>query len=159
MKKVAVSSMLAVSLGAVSLLSPLATGQAMAKSGSDYEKQQLEDQIIREQQEAAQKAFEAKFFKTESTENAATTTPTQTTTENNNQTTTTKPATTTTEAATTTTEAPTTTVKTITVNVQDGDTLASIAEKYGVTVEELVKINNLVKVGQELQVPQTNTNK
>ncbi|KJD40297.1 peptidoglycan-binding protein LysM [Paenibacillus polymyxa] len=152
MKKVAVSSMLAVSLGAVSLLSPLATGQAMAKSGSDYEKQQLEDQIIREQQEAAQKAFEAKFFKTESTENAATTAPTQTTTENNNQTTTTKPA-------TTTTETPATTVKTITVNVQDGDTLASIAEKYGVTVEELVKINNLVKVGQELQVPQTNTNK
>ncbi|MDY8044731.1 LysM domain-containing protein [Paenibacillus polymyxa] len=152
MKKVAVSSMLAVSLGAVSLLSPLATGQVMAKSGSDYEKQQLEDQIMREQQEAAQKAFEAKFFKTETTENEATTTPAQSTTENNNQTTTTKPA-------TTTTETPATTVKTITVNVQEGDTLASIAAKYGVTVEELVKINNLVKVGQELQVPQTNTNK
>ncbi|AHM68251.1 peptidoglycan-binding protein LysM [Paenibacillus polymyxa] len=152
MKKVAVSSMLAVSLGAVSLLSPLATGQVLAKSGSDYEKQQLEDQIMREQQEAAQKAFEAKFFKTETTENTTTTTPAQSTTENNNQTTSTKPA-------TTTTEAPATTVKTITVNVQEGDTLASIAEKYGVTVEELVKINNLVKVGQELQVPQTNTNK
>ncbi|AZH31470.1 LysM domain-containing protein [Paenibacillus sp. M-152] len=152
MKKVAFSSMLAVSLGAVSLLSPLATGQVMAKSGSDYEKQQLEDQIMREQQEAAQKAFEAKFFKTETTENEATTTPAQSTTENNNQTKTTKPA-------TTTTETPATTVKTITVNVQEGDTLASIAEKYGVTVEELVKINNLVKVGQELQVPQTNTNK
>ncbi|MBY7738383.1 LysM peptidoglycan-binding domain-containing protein [Paenibacillus polymyxa] len=144
MKKVAVSSMLAVSLGAISLLSPLATGQVLAKSGSDYEKQQLEDQIMREQQEAAQKAFEAKFFKTETTENTTTTTPAQSTTENNNQTTSTKPA---------------TTVKTITVNVQEGDTLASIAEKYGVTVEELVKINNLVKVGQELQVPQTNTNK
>ncbi|KAE8561899.1 LysM peptidoglycan-binding domain-containing protein [Paenibacillus polymyxa] len=152
MKKVAVSSMLAISLGAVSLLSPLATGQVMAKSSSDDEVQQLEDQIMREQQEAAQKAFEAKFFKTETTENTTTTTPVQSTTENNNQTTTTKPA-------TTTTETPATTVKTITVNVQDGDTLASIAEKYGVTVEELVKINNLVKVGQELQVPQTNTNK
>ncbi|AOK90149.1 LysM peptidoglycan-binding domain-containing protein [Paenibacillus polymyxa] len=151
MKKVAVSSMLAVSLGAVSLLSPLATGQVLAKSGSDYEKQQLEDQIMREQQEAAQKAFEAKFFKTETTENEATTTPAQSTTENNNQATTTKPATTTTETPAT--------VNTITVNVQEGDTLASIAEKYGVTVEELVKINNLVKVGQELQVPQTNTNK
>ncbi|QDY84431.1 LysM peptidoglycan-binding domain-containing protein [Paenibacillus polymyxa] len=153
MKKVAVSSMLAVSLGAVSLLSPLATGQVMAKSGSEYEKQQLEDQIMREQQEAAQKAFEAKFFKTETTENAATTAPAQSTTENNNQTTTT------TKPAATTTETPATTVKTITVNVQEGDTLASIAEKYGVTVEELVKINNLVKVGQELQVPQTNTTK
>ncbi|KAF6656851.1 LysM peptidoglycan-binding domain-containing protein [Paenibacillus polymyxa] len=152
MKKVAVSSMLAISLGAVSLLSPLATGQVMAKSSSDDEVQQLEDQIMREQQEAAQKAFEAKFFKTETTENTTTTTPVQSTTENNNQTTTTKPA-------TTTTEAPATTVKTIIVNVQEGDTLASIAEKYGVTVEELVKINNLVKVGQELQVPQTNTNK
>ncbi|MCV9949827.1 LysM peptidoglycan-binding domain-containing protein [Paenibacillus sp. BT-177] len=152
MKKVAVSGMLAVSLGAVSLMSPLATGQVLAKSGSDYEKQQLEDQIMREQQEAAQKAFEAKFFKTETTENKANTTPAQSTTENNNQTTTTKPA-------TTTTETPATTVKTITVNVQEGDTLASIAEKYGVTVEELVKINKLVKVGQELQVPQTNTNK
>ncbi|WP_263560875.1 LysM domain-containing protein [Paenibacillus polymyxa] len=152
MKKVAVSSMLAVSLGAVSLLSPLATGQVMAKSSSDDEVQQLEDQIMREQQEAAQKAFEAKYFKTETTESAATTTPAQSTTENNNQTTTTKPA-------ATTTETPATTVKTITVNVQDGDTLASIAEKYGVTVEELVKINNLVKAGQELQVPQTNTNK
>lgn len=63
MKKVAVSSMLAVSLGAVSLLSPLATGQVMAKSSSDDEIQQLEDQLIREQQEAAQKAFEAKFLK------------------------------------------------------------------------------------------------
>ncbi|OMF42850.1 LysM peptidoglycan-binding domain-containing protein [Paenibacillus peoriae] len=151
MKKVAVSSMLAVSLGAVSLLSPLATGSVSAQSNSDYEKQQLEDQIMREQQEAAQKAFEAKFFKTETTENATTTTPAQPATENNNQTTTTKPATTTTETPAT--------VNTITVNVQEGDTLASIAKKYGVTVEELVKINNLVKVGQELQVPQTNTNK
>ncbi|MEB4783622.1 LysM domain-containing protein [Paenibacillus jamilae] len=144
MKKVAVSSMLAVSLGAVSLLSPLATGQVMARSNSDQNKDQFEEQLIIQQQEAAQKAFEAKVYGTETTENT-TTAPTQTTTENNNQT-------------TTTTEAPTT-VKTITVNVQDGDTLASIAEKYGVTVEELVKINNLVKVGQELQVPQTNTNK
>ncbi|KAF6576013.1 LysM peptidoglycan-binding domain-containing protein [Paenibacillus polymyxa] len=151
MKKVAVSSMLAVSLGAVSLLSPLATGQVMAKSGSDYEKQQLEDQIMREQQEAAQKAFEAKYFKTETTENAATVTPAQPATENNNQATTTKPVTTTNEAPAT--------VNTIKVNVQEGETLASIAEKYGVTVEELVKINNLVKVGQELQVPQTKTNK
>ncbi|URJ49989.1 LysM peptidoglycan-binding domain-containing protein [Paenibacillus polymyxa] len=151
MKKVAVSSMLAVSLGAVSLLSPLATGQVMAKSHSDDEKQQLEDQIMREQQEAAQKAFEAKVFGTVTTENAATTTPAQPATENNNQATTTKPATTTTETPAA--------VNTITVNVQEGDTLASIAEKYGVTVEELVKINNLVKVGQELQVPQTNTNK
>ncbi|MFW9332952.1 LysM peptidoglycan-binding domain-containing protein [Paenibacillus polymyxa] len=150
MKKVAVSSMLAVSLGAVSLLSPLATGQVMARSNSDQNKDQFEEQLIIQQQEAAQKAFEAKVYGTETTENT-TTAPTQTTTENNNQTTTTKPATTTTEAPTT--------VKTITVNVQDGDTLASIAEKYGVTVEELVKINNLVKVGQELQVPQTNTNK
>ncbi|OBA02481.1 peptidoglycan-binding protein LysM [Paenibacillus polymyxa] len=153
MKKVAVSSMLAVSLGAVSLLSPLATGQVMAKSSSDDEVQQMEDQIMREQQEAAQKAFEAKVFGTKTTENAATTTPAQSTTENNNQTTTT------TKPAATTTETPATTVKTITVNVQEGDTLASIAEKYGVTVEELVKINNLVKVGQELQVPQTNTTK
>ncbi|WDZ63333.1 LysM domain-containing protein [Paenibacillus polymyxa] len=152
MKKVAVSSMLAVSLGAVSLLSPLATGQVMAKSSSDDEVQQLEDQLIREQQEAAQKAFEAKFFKTETTENAATTTPAQPATENNNQATTTKPA-------TTTTTTPAATVNTITVNVQEGDTLASIAEKYGVTVEKLVEINNLVKVGQELQVPQANTNK
>ncbi|MEK5506642.1 MULTISPECIES: LysM peptidoglycan-binding domain-containing protein [Paenibacillus] len=151
MKKVAVSSMLAVSLGAVSLLSPLATGQVMAKSSSDDEIQQLEDQLIREQQEAAQKAFEAKFFKTETTENAATVTPAQPATENNNQATTTKPATTTNETPAT--------VNTITVNVQEGDTLASIAEKYGVTVEELVKINNLVKAGQELQVPQTKTNK
>ncbi|KKD54590.1 MULTISPECIES: LysM peptidoglycan-binding domain-containing protein [Paenibacillus] len=151
MKKVAVSSMLAVSLGAVSLLSPLATGQVLARSNSDQNKDQFEEQLIIQQQEAAQKAFEAKVYGTEATENT-TTAPTQTTSENNNQTTTTKPA-------TTTTETPATTVKTITVNVQDGDTLASIAEKYGVTVEELVKINNLVKVGQELQVPQTNTSK
>ncbi|MCP3778062.1 LysM peptidoglycan-binding domain-containing protein [Paenibacillus sp. MZ03-122A] len=151
MKKVVISSMLAASLGAVSLLSPLATGQVLAKSHSDDEKQQLEDQIMREQQEAAQKAFEAKVFGTVTTENAATTTPAQPATENNNQATTTKPATTTTETPAA--------VNTITVNVQEGDTLASIAEKYGVTVEELVKINNLVKVGQELQVPQTNTNK
>ncbi|WDM21648.1 LysM peptidoglycan-binding domain-containing protein [Paenibacillus polymyxa] len=144
MKKVAVSSMLAVSLGAVSLLSPLATGQVMAKSNSDYNKDQAEEQLIIQQQEAAQKAFEAKLFGTETIENAATTTPAQPATENNNQATTTKPA---------------TTVNTITVNVQEGDTLASIAEKYGVTVEELVKINNLVKAGQELQVPQTKTNK
>jgi LysM repeat protein len=147
MKKVAVSSMLAVSLGAVSLLSPLATGQvSAARSGSEYERQQAEDQIIIEQQEAAQKAFEAKVF---GTENATTTTPAQPATGNNNQTTTT-PATTTATPAT---------VNTITVSVQDGDTLTSIAEKYGVTVEELLKTNNLVKVGQELQVPQTNTNK
>ncbi|WP_225999706.1 LysM peptidoglycan-binding domain-containing protein [Paenibacillus sp. BJ-4] len=149
MKKVVVSSMLAVSLGAVSLLSPLATGQVMAKSNSDDEKQQLEDQIIREQQEAAQKAFEAKVYGTGTTEDTTTKTPVQPASDNN-QATTTKPATTTTTPAT---------VNTITVNVQDGDTLASIAEKYGVTVEELVKINNLIKVGQELQVPQTNTNK
>ncbi|MGP0577585.1 LysM peptidoglycan-binding domain-containing protein [Paenibacillus peoriae] len=151
MKKVAVSSMLAVSLGAVSLLSPLATGQVMAKSNSDHNKDQAEEQLIIKQQEEAQKAFEAKLFGTETTENAATTTPAQPATENNNQATTTKPATTTTETPAT--------VNTITVNVQEGDTLASIAEKYGVTVEELVKINNLVKVGQELQVPQANTNK
>ncbi|WP_025719119.1 LysM peptidoglycan-binding domain-containing protein [Paenibacillus polymyxa] len=151
MKKVVISSMLAASLGAVSLLSPLATGQVLAKSHSDDEKQQLEDQIMREQQEAAQKAFEAKVFGTVTTKDAAATTPSQPATESNNQATTTKPATTTTETPAT--------VNTITVNVQEGDTLASIAEKYGVTVEELVKINNLVKVGQELQVPQTNTNK
>ncbi|PNQ82549.1 LysM domain-containing protein [Paenibacillus sp. F4] len=151
MKKVAISSMLAISLGAVSLLSPLATGQVLAKSHSDDEKQQIEDQIMREQQEAAQRAFEEKVFGTATTENAATTTPAQPATENNNQATTTKPATTTTETPAA--------VNTITVDVQEGDTLASIAEKYGVTVEELVKINNLVKVGQELQVPQTNTNK
>ncbi|APB73987.1 MULTISPECIES: LysM peptidoglycan-binding domain-containing protein [Paenibacillus] len=151
MKKVAVSSMLAVSLGAVSLLSPLATGQVMAKSNSDQIKDQAEEQLIIKQQEEAQKAFEAKLFGTETTENAATTTPAQPATENNNQATTTKPTTTTTETPAA--------VNTITVNVQEGDTLASIAEKYGVTVEELVKINNLVKVGQELQVPQTNTNK
>ncbi|PPQ46628.1 peptidoglycan-binding protein LysM [Paenibacillus peoriae] len=151
MKKVAVSSMLALSLGAVSLLNPLATGQVMAKSNSDQNKDRFEEQLIIQQQEAAQKAFEAKVFGTETTENAATTTPAQPATENNNQATTTKPATTTTETPAT--------VNTITVNVQEGDTLASIAEKYGVTVEELVKINNLVKAGQELQVPQTNTNK
>ncbi|MBE0337502.1 MULTISPECIES: LysM peptidoglycan-binding domain-containing protein [Paenibacillus] len=150
MKKVAVSSMLAVSLGAVSLLSPLATGQvSAAQSGSEYEKQQAEDQLIREQQEAAQKAFEAKVFGIETTENATTTTPAQPATENNNQATT---------APTNTTGTPAT-VNTITVSVQDGDTLTSIAEKYGVTVEELLKINNLIKVGQELQVPQANTNK
>ncbi|WP_342415763.1 LysM domain-containing protein [Paenibacillus sp. FSL R10-2782] len=147
-KKVAVSSMLAISLGAVSLLSPLATGQvSAAQSGSEYERQQAEDQLIREQQEAAQKAFEAKVF---GTGNATTTTPAQPATENNNQATTTTPATTTVTPAT---------VNTITVSVQDGDTLTSIAEKYGVTVEELLKINNLIKVGQELQVPQANTNK
>jgi LysM repeat protein len=146
MKKVAVSSMLAVSLGAVSLLSPLATGQVSAKSNSDYNKDQTELQLIIEQQEAAQKALEARLF---GTENATTTTPAQPATGNNNQTTTT-PATTTATPAT---------VNTITVSVQDGDTLTSIAEKYGVTVEELLKTNNLVKVGQELQVPQTNTNK
>ncbi|ASR45602.1 LysM peptidoglycan-binding domain-containing protein [Paenibacillus kribbensis] len=151
MKKVAVSSMLAVSLGAVSLLSPLATGQVMAASGQDREKDRAEEQLIIQQQEAAQKAFEAKVFGIKATEEAATA-PAQPATENSNQATTTKPAT------TTTTETPAT-VNTITVNVQDGDTLASIAEKYGVTVEELVKINNLIKVGQELQVPQTNTNK
>ncbi|WP_068497258.1 LysM peptidoglycan-binding domain-containing protein [Paenibacillus kribbensis] len=150
MKKVAVSSMLAVSLGAVSLLSPLATGQVMAASGQDRDKDVAEEQLIIQQQEAAQKAFEAKVFGIKATEEAAATTPAQPATENN-QTTTTKPATTTTETPAT--------VNTITVNVQDGDTLASIAEKYGVTVEELVKINNLIKVGQELQVPQTNTNK
>ncbi|TKH45589.1 peptidoglycan-binding protein LysM [Paenibacillus terrae] len=147
MKKVAVSSMLAVSLGAVSLLSPLAAGQVSAKSNSDYNKDQTELQLIIEQQEAAQKALEARLF---GTENATTTTPAQPATENNNQTTTTTPATTTVTPAT---------VKTITVSVQNGDTLTSIAEKYGVTVEELIKINNLIKVGQELQVPQANTNK
>lgn len=151
MKKVAVSSMLAVSLGAVSLLSPLATGQVMAKSNSDQIKDQAEEQLIIKQQEEAQKHLKQKLFGTETTENAATTTPAQPATESNNQATTTKPATTTTETPAT--------VNTITVNVQEGDTLASIAEKYGVTVEELVKINNLVKAGQELQVPQTNTNK
>lgn len=151
MKKVAVSSMLAVSLGAVSLLSPLATGQVMAKSNSDQNKDRYEEQLIIQQQEAAQKAFEEKVFGTVTPKDAATTTPAQPTTENNNQATTTKPATTTTETPAT--------VNTITVNVQEGDTLASIAEKYGVTVEELVKINKLVKVGQELQVPQANTNK
>jgi len=151
MKKVAVSSMLAVSLGAVSLLSPLSTGQVMAKSNADSNRDHVEEQLIIKQQEEAQKALEAKLFGTETTGNAATTTPAQPATENNNQATTTKPATTTTETPAA--------VNTITVNVQDGDTLASIAEKYGVTVEELVKINNLVKVGQELQVPQTNTNK
>lgn len=151
MKKVAVSSMLAVSLGAVSLLSPLATGQVLAKSNTESNRDQAEEQLIIQQQEAAQKAFEAKVFGTETTEDAAATTPAQPATENNNQATTTKPATTTTETPAA--------VNTITVNVQDGDTLASIAEKYGVTVEELVKINNLVKVGQELQVPQTNANK
>lgn len=62
MKKVAVSSMLAVSLGAVSLLSPLATGQVLAKSGSDYNKDRAEEQLIIQQQEAAQKAFEAKVL-------------------------------------------------------------------------------------------------
>ncbi|WP_311080323.1 LysM peptidoglycan-binding domain-containing protein [Paenibacillus polymyxa] len=152
MKKVAVSSMLAVSLGAVSLLSPLATGQVMAKSNTESNKDQAEEQLIIQQQEAAQKAFEAKLFGTGTTEKAATTTPAQPATENNNQATTTKPA-------TTTTTTPAATVNTITVNVQEGDTLTSIAEKYGVTVEELVKINNLVKAGQELQVPQTKTNK
>ncbi|WCM60922.1 LysM peptidoglycan-binding domain-containing protein [Paenibacillus polymyxa] len=151
MKKVAVSSMLAVSLGAVSLLSPLATGQVMAKSNTESNRDQAEEQLIIQQQEAAQKAFEAKLFGTETTENATTTTPAQPATESNNQATTTKPATTTTKTPAT--------VNTITVNVQEGDTLASIAEKYGVTVEELVKINNLVKAGQELQVPQANTNK
>ncbi|MFK4304079.1 LysM repeat protein [Paenibacillus sp. RC254] len=145
MKKVAVSSMLAISLGAVSLLSPLATGQVSAKSNSDYNKDQAELQLIIEQQEAAQKALEARLF---GTENATTTTPAQPAAENNNQTTT--PATTTVTPAT---------VNTITVSVQDGDTLTSIAEKYGVTVEELLKINDLIKAGQELQVPQTNTNK
>ncbi|MDY8022655.1 LysM domain-containing protein [Paenibacillus polymyxa] len=151
MKKVAVSSMLAVSLGAVSLLSPLASGDALAASGQERNKDRAEQQQMIQQQEEAQKAFEAKVFGTEATEDAAATTPAQPATENNNQATTTKPATTTTETPAA--------VNTITVNVQDGDTLASIAEKYGVTVEELVKINNLVKVGQELQVPQTNTNK
>lgn len=62
MKKVAVSSMLAVSLGAVSLLSPLATGQVMAKSNSDQIKDQAEEQLIIKQQEEAQKAFEAKLL-------------------------------------------------------------------------------------------------
>lgn len=151
MKKVAVSSMLAVSLGAVSLLSPLATGQVMAKSNSDNNKDQVEEQLIIQQQEAAQKAFEAKAFGTETTENAAATTPAQPATKNNNQATTTTPATSTTETPAT--------VNTVKVNVQEGDTLASIAKKYGVTVEELVKINNLIKVGQELQVPQANANK
>ncbi|MCC3379474.1 LysM peptidoglycan-binding domain-containing protein [Paenibacillus farraposensis] len=151
MKKVAVSSMLAVSIGAVSLLSPLATGQVMAASGRDRDKDYAEEQLIIQQQEAAQKAFEEKVFGIKATAEAATTTPAQPATENSNQAIT-KPA-------TTTTPATPATVKTITVNVQDGDTLASIAEKYGVTVEELVKINKLIKVGQELQVPQTNTNK
>lgn len=150
MKKVAVSSMLAVCLGAVSLVGPLATSSVFARSGSDNERQQAEDQLVREQQEAAQKAFEARVYGTKTTENATTTTPAQPATENNNQAATTAP--------TNTTVAPAT-VNTITVSVQDGDTLASIAKKYGVTVEELVKINNLIKVGQELQVPQANTNK
>ncbi|KAF6634843.1 LysM peptidoglycan-binding domain-containing protein [Paenibacillus sp. EKM208P] len=151
MKKVAISSMLAVSLGAVSLLSPLATGQVMAASGQERNKDRAERQEMIKQQEEAQKAFEAKVFGTVTTEDAAATTPAQPVTENNNQATTTKPTTTTTGTPAN--------VNTITVNVQEGDTLASIAAKYGVTVEELVKINNLVKVGQELQVPQTNTNK
>lgn len=155
MKKVAVSSMLAVSIGAVSLLSLLATSQVMAASGRDRDKDYAEEQLIIQQQEAAQKAFEEKVFGIKATAEAATTTPAQPATENSNQAIT-KPATTTAPATTPATPA---TVKTITVNVQDGDTLASIAEKYGVTVEELVKINKLIKVGQELQVPQTNTNK
>ncbi|AET57684.1 LysM peptidoglycan-binding domain-containing protein [Paenibacillus terrae] len=149
MKKVAVSSMLAVSLGAVSLLSPLASGNALAASGQERNKDTAELQEMIKQQEAAQRAFEAKVFGIQATENATTTTPAQPATENNNQATT---------APTNTTVTPAT-VNTITVSVQDGDTLTSIAEKYGVTVEELLKINNLIKVGQELQVPQTNTNK
>ena len=43
--------------------------------------------------------------------------------------------------------------------VQRGETLASIASKYGVTVQELATANNisnpnLISVGQELFVPQ-----
>ena len=47
----------------------------------------------------------------------------------------------------------------ITYTVQAGDTLAEIAAEFGVTVEEMVKVNaiedaNLIEVGQVLVVPQ-----
>jgi len=45
-----------------------------------------------------------------------------------------------------------------TYEVQPGDTLSSIAARYDVTVEDLVKANdivdpNLIKVGQKLVIP------
>lgn len=43
--------------------------------------------------------------------------------------------------------------------VKEGDTLYSIARKFGVSVKDLVKINqiegNLIKIGQELKLPKT----
>ena len=52
--------------------------------------------------------------------------------------------------------------KNVGYTVKNGDTLSGIAKAYGTTVDELVKINNianrdLINVGQELQVPTTQT--
>jgi hypothetical protein len=48
----------------------------------------------------------------------------------------------------------------ITYTIQPGDTLGIIAERYGVTVEELAELNNIadinrIEVGDVLQIPQT----
>ena len=70
-----------------------------------------------------------------------------------------KPTTPSTTAATT--GAPTTEVPTqMLYEVQEGDTLTAIAQRYGVTVEELCQINgiedpNVILVGAQLQIPMT----
>ena len=48
-------------------------------------------------------------------------------------------------------------------SVKSGDTLSSIASKYGCTVDELVKYNNIsnpnvISVGQEIKIPNSNNN-
>jgi len=58
----------------------------------------------------------------------------------------------------TTAPTPTPTPSTRSHTVQVGETLASIAEKYGLTVEAIVELNeldnpNVLEVGQELMIP------
>jgi LysM repeat protein len=62
------------------------------------------------------------------------------------------------EPSTTPTPTPISTSSTITYVVQPGDTLHKIANRFGVTVNALVRINNiqdpnLIRVGQVLQIP------
>ena len=53
---------------------------------------------------------------------------------------------------------PTPTVPGLTYVIQDGDTLWSIAQQFGITVEDIVSVNNLdnpdeLPVGQEIFIP------
>lgn len=48
---------------------------------------------------------------------------------------------------------------TITYTVKKGDTLYSLAQKYGTSVDQIIKLNNLksntLQIGQQLKIPET----